>query len=200
LNTLQREFGIRWQWEAFTALRIQPLVEHVKFNVLDLCSAPDSELGAPPNIKNEDGFDGSFFSLVAPTVRFTFMDCLFCLVAMQLEGFVLFTSLSLQFLRFIHHSYNLYLYHTFMMLFPTTAAKRGRNHRRSQRQRTNASFPRSRHSLRRRPLREQASADIEVCFDAWQERGLHPDPDVKIGAAVGSNGMAASVDNKPWQC
>jgi hypothetical protein len=117
------------------------------------------------------------------------MDRLFCLVAMQLEEFVLFTSLSLQFLRSIHHSYNLYLYHTFMMPFPTTAAKRGRSHRRSQRQRINVSFTRSRHSLRRRQLREQASADIDSCFEACQERGLHLDPDVKIGAAVGSTGM-----------
>ncbi|KAF7503117.1 hypothetical protein GJ744_004294 [Endocarpon pusillum] len=75
----------------------------------------------------------------------------------------------------------------------TTAPRRRRGGQRSSHHRRNVSLPRSGHTGRRPQLRDQACADVEECFDLCQKRGLHLDPDVKIGSAACSAGNRFSV-------
>ncbi len=178
---------LNWKWQDFHCIAICRLFRPVNSIAFLSHSAPISSSPSRPQ-RHQQGRSVSMaaaFHSVAPAAPFLFLVARFSLPTHPES---LFFSFPCRFYVYSLYSYHSYLYHCFVMPFSTAGAHRARRRRRSQRQRRNVSFPRSRHSLRHHQLRDQPSADVEDCFDLCQTRGLHLDPDTRISAAVGSSG------------
>lgn len=109
-----------------------------------------------------------------------------CTQSDRLICFLFCSSSPLHFLHYIDSTR--YHYRSLTMPSSTTASHRRRGAQRSQHRRRNVSLPRPGHTGRRPQFRDQACADVEECFDRCQKRGLHLDPDVRIGSAACSAG------------